>query len=407
MGEAATDGSPARMPTVPVIPGEPYDGPLALECAHFRRDECRSCTLLPLGPDEQGSRAMRRLRGLLPDPGIEWSAPVRSAAGGFRTKAKMVVTGTSERPVLGLPGAPGTAPADLRDCPLYPPELTAALEHVAWFITRAALPPYRVDRRRGELKHVLLTLGRDEDSTGRLMLRFVLRSEAALPRIREHLPALLERIPGLEVVSANLHPAHAATLEGEREIVLTEAATLPVDLGGLTFHVRPRSFLQTNPAVAAELYRQGADWAGAAHSVWDLYCGVGPFGLHVARADPSRAVVGVETSREAVDSARLTARSAGLRARFEVADATSWAIEQPAGPDLVIVNPPRRGIGTALASWLDASSTGAVLYSSCNPASLARDLARMPQLRPVRARLFEMFPHTAHSEVLVLLRRAA
>src|SRR5699024_2638486 len=346
--------------------GEHYRGPLALECAHYRADECRSCTLLPVSPAAQLERAEARLARLLPR-GIDWAPTVRSAAGGFRHKAKMVVSGTTARPVLGVAGATGS-PADLRDCPLYPPELSAALAHVAWFITRAALPPYQVARRRGELKHVLLTQSGPApgEPAPRFMLRFVLRSEAALPRIREHLGALQERIPGLRVVSANIHPAHAATLEGEREILLSELGILPVELGGIVFHVRPRSFVQTNPAVAAELYRQGAAWAGAARSVWDLYCGVGPFALHVARAAPARRVVGIETSREAIDSARLTAVETGLRARFEAADATAWARAETEAPDLVIVNPPRRGIGPELAEWLQTSSVPAVLYSSCN-----------------------------------------
>src|SRR5699024_2279178 len=126
---------------------------------------------------------------------------------------------------------------------------------------------------------------------------------------------------------------------------------------------------------------------------------IGPFALHIARGGLAAEVVGVETSSEAIDSARLTAAEAGIAARFEVADATSWALARPDTPELVVVNPPRRGIGADLAAWLDRAAVPAVLYSSCNPASLARDLALMPRLRPVRARLFEMFPHTEHSEL--------
>ena len=109
--------------------------------------------------------------------------------------------------------------------------------------------------------------------------------------------------------------------------------------------------------------------------------------------------------RQAVDSARLTTAETGVPARFVAADATAWARARTDAPDLVIVNPPRRGIGAELAAWLETSSVPTVLYSSCNPASLARDLARMPSLRPVRGRLFEMFPHTSHSEVLMVLQR--
>ena len=85
-------------------------------------------------------------------------------------------------------------------------------------------------------------------------------------------------------------------------------------------------------------------------------------------------------------------------------DATAYAGEHEP-PDLVVVNPPRRGLGAELSTWLETSGVRHVVYSSCNASTLARDLARMPSLRPVEARLLDMFPHTGHYEVAVLLRR--
>ena len=97
---------------------------------------------------------------------------------------------------------------------------------------------------------------------------------------------------------------------------------------------------------------------------------------------------------------------AGLDVQFVAGDATAFAAGSPDVPEVVVVNPPRRGIGPALARWLEASGVRRVLYSSCHAESLAGDLAAMPSLRPVRARLLDMFPQTAHDEVLVELRRA-
>ena len=139
-------------------------------------------------------------------------------------------------------------------------------------------------------------------------------------------------------------------------------------------------------------------------SVWDLYCGVGGFALHVA--EPSREVVGIETSVEAVASARLSAQEAGLdRVTFEAGDATAFALAAERAPDLVVVNPPRRGLGEDLSRWLEGSSARHVVYSSCHAGSLARDLALMPSLRPRQAQVLDMFPQTAHYEVLTLLER--
>jgi 23S rRNA (uracil747-C5)-methyltransferase len=227
-----------------------------------------------------------------------------------------------------------------------------------------------------------------------------------VPRVRKHLPALLDALPSLRVVSVNLHPEHKAVVEGETEIVLTEAETLRMHVNGIDLHLRPQSFFQTNTDVAAALYRQGRAWVddAAPATVWDLYCGVGGFALHVA--GPGRDVVGVETSAEAVASARLTARDAGLdRTTFLAEDATAFALSRQDVPDLVVVNPPRRGIGETLSTWLERSGVGHVVYSSCNATTLARDLALMPSLRPREARVLDMFPQTSHYEVAVLLER--
>ena len=110
-------------------------------------------------------------------------------------------------------------------------------------------------------------------------------------------------------------------------------------------------------------------------------------------------------SADAIAAAQATAAELGVAARFVAADATAYALASDAVPDLVVVNPPRRGIGAELAGWLEASGVRHVVYSSCNAESLARDLALMPSLRPVEARVLDMFPHTTHYEVLVLLSR--
>src|SRR5699024_9307835 len=125
----------------------------------------------------------------------------------------------------------------------------------------------------------------------------------------------------------------------------------------------------------------------------------GGFAHHLAAE--GRRVTGVEISAEAVAAARLTRTTPPPT--FVAGDATAYLRRQTA-PDLVVVNPPRRGIGS-LATDLEQSATAHVLYSSCNAESLARDLLAMPSLRPVRARLFDMFPQTHHSEILVLLTR--
>ncbi|GAA2726732.1 23S rRNA (uracil(747)-C(5))-methyltransferase RlmC [Cellulomonas aerilata] len=390
-----------------------------MQCSYFDAGRCRSCTLMGQPYEDQLAGKERHCRHLLADhPGLTWLPSVPSRESGYRNKAKMVVGGTVESPTLGILDPRGTG-IDLRACGITSPGLQAAMPALASFVTRASLTPYSVPTRRGELKNLLVT----ESPDGELMLRFVLRSQEPVARIRKHLPSLLAELPTLRVVSANILPEHRAVLEGEHEIVLTDAETLTMRVNGLDLHLRPQSFFQTNTDIAAALYRQAQHWVEdlAPASVWDLYCGVGGFALHCAgggagRADgegagggagagAARAVTGIEVSAEAVASARLSARDAGLDARFEAGDATAFALASDTAPDLVIVNPPRRGIGAELSGWLEASSVRHVVYSSCNAVSLARDLAAMPSLRPVTGRVLDMFPQTTHYEAMVLLER--
>lgn len=378
-----------------------------MRCEYFEAGACRSCPhlALPTTYAEQLAAKDAAVRAAVGKrDGLTWEAPHPSPEERFRTKAKMVVGGTREAPTFGILDGAGQG-VDLRGCHLLGPALTAALPVVAEHVAAIGLTPYDVSRRSGELKHVHLV----ENSDGELMLRFVLRSEGQLGKLRRGLPALREALTAIgvpaRVVTANLLPEHKATTEGDTEIPLTEETSLPVRAGDVTLYVEPGAFLQTNAPVAAALYREAAAWIDRTQpaAVLDLYCGAGGFALHAAK--PGRPVTGVEVSEAAVASARRSAAESGRGAEFVVGDAVAYARELPALPELVVVNPPRRGIGTELARWLDASNAGTVLYSSCNPATLARDLDAMNSLRPVRARLFDMFPHTDHSEVLTLLSR--
>ena len=340
-----------------------------VQCDYFDAGECRSCTWMGRPYADQladTDRAAREaLAGAVDPAGAAWLPPVPSVEEGFRSKAKMVVGGTVEAPTLGILDRDRRG-VDLRRCGLHTAGLRAALPVLAEFVARAGLTPYDVPSRRGELKHVIAT----EAPDGGLMVRWVLRTTEAEPRIRKHLAWLRERLDGLGtplvVASVNLQPEHKAVLEGPEERVLTEAATLPMRLGvaggrrgegaDVTLQLRPRSFFQTNTGVAARLYAEARSWVAGlgVGSVWDLYCGVGGFALHLADV-VGGPVTGVEVSEEAVASARASAAEAGLAARFEAADATAWTLaHDPAdAPDLVVVNPPRRGIGADLAGWLE------------------------------------------------------
>lgn len=421
---------------------------------------CRSCPNLDLPLAQQLQLKQSAVQATLAGQvdARAWLEPFASAPSHFRNKAKLAVSGTTQAPVLGLVDRFDNG-TDLTSCPLHVNEIKAALAPLTRAITRMGLQPYSIVKRRGELKHVLVTAS----ANGQLMVRFVLRSTAQLPAIRKGAPRLQSELPGLRVLSVNIQPRPAAILEGEREIILSQDSTLDMPLylpelgtdgvvvnnkkSVLPLVLPPQSFFQTNSDVAAGLYAQARAWArdyaaggaltgveaeregaggqagalagqpgaGGAHpevaqnnqSIWDLYCGVGGFALALAR--PGVQVLGVEVSAPAIDGARAAAAQLGLtspQVRFEAGDASvldaSGQVYGHDKPDLLVVNPPRRGIGE-LAASIEGSGIKRVLYSSCNPASLAKDLEVMSSYRVRRARLFDMFPNTNHAEVLVEL----
>ncbi|QDY41485.1 23S rRNA (uracil(747)-C(5))-methyltransferase RlmC [Candidatus Pantoea soli] len=373
-----------------------------MHCALYEAGRCRSCQWLEKPYSHQVSDKQARLQQLLAAmPVAEWCPPVTGAQQGFRNKAKMVVSGSVERPVFGMVARDGE-PVDLADCPLYPASFAPVFAVLRPFIARAGLTPYNVARRRGELKFLLLT----ESTQGGMMLRFVLRSTTKLAQLRAALPWLQQQLPQLQVISANIQPVHMAILEGEEEIALTSRQALEENFNQVPLWIRPQSFFQTNPQVAAVLYATARRWVAAlpVSSMWDLFCGVGGFGLHCAT--PEMQLTGIEISAEAIACARQSAQQLGLeKVSFAALDSTRFATSRDAVPQLVLVNPPRRGIGAALCDYLSRMAPAYILYSSCNPDSMAQDIARLADYRISRVQLFDMFPHTAHFEVLTLLTR--
>ena len=407
------------MTTLPLTPASADHG--RLHCGYFERGECRSCALIetPYGQQITDKEAWCRETLAEAAPRV-WLPTFAGGVRDFRNRAKLAVGGSAGHVTLGILDQEFHG-VDLRDCGIQAPAIRAVIPMLAGFLDGTELEPYDVSARRGELKFVHVTAA----PSGDLMIRFVVRTQHGLDVLRSRKGPLFELIPDASVVSVNLLPEHKAVLEGNREEML-RGESLRMNLDRVDLHLRPQSFFQTNTAVAIGLYNQVSEWVDTvnAKSLWDLYCGVGGFALYCA--GPSRRVTGVEVSEQAIESAKVSVAELGIDTRFLAGDATEFAEENLSGqsthltagtdgtaadpadverPDCVIVNPPRRGIGARLSAALENSGVEHIVYSSCNPISLAKDLARMPAYEVAQARIFDMFPHTKHLEVAVLLQR--
>ncbi|MGC2941727.1 MULTISPECIES: methyltransferase domain-containing protein [unclassified Brevibacterium] len=392
------------MTTLPLTPASADHG--RLNCGYFERGECRSCALIETPYGQQITDKESWCRETLAEaaPRI-WLPTFAGGARDFRNRAKLAVGGSARHITLGILDQEFHG-VDLRDCGIQAPAIRAVIPVLADFLDGTGLEPYDVSARRGELKFVHVTAA----PSGELMIRFVVRTQHGLDVLRSRKGPLFELIPAASVVSVNLLPEHKAVLEGSREEMF-RGESLRMNLDRVDLHLRPQSFFQTNTHVAIGLYNQVAAWVDAveASNLWDLYCGVGGFALYCA--GPTRRVTGVEVSEQAIESAKVSAAELGIDSRFLSGDATEFAEANLAAstgverPDCVIVNPPRRGIGARLSAALENSGVEHIVYSSCNPVTLAKDLARMPAYEVAQARIFDMFPHTKHLEIAVLLQR--
>ncbi|MDP2849591.1 MAG: 23S rRNA (uracil(747)-C(5))-methyltransferase RlmC [Sulfuricurvum sp.] len=366
-------------------------------CSYYDTQQCHSCSWIDYHYAEQLKLKGEHLHTLLnPYKPEDWLKPATSPLKGFRNKAKMVATPTLEGIVLGL-----SEEVSLIECPLYDISMQKTLHTIQEWLRELGIKGYDVRLRKGELKYVLLTKSK---SNGSMMLRFVLKSHGIIGRLENGVDDLIKRAPDLKVITVNIQPVHMAILEGDEEIFLTEQRRLEERFNGIPLYIRPKSFFQTNPEVAEKLYRTASEWADESKPkiLWDLFCGVGGFGLHCATGD--RSIVGIEIEPEAIECARDSAAQLELKnVRFESLDAASFGASSGEKPDVIIVNPPRRGLGEQLCKWLIRVNADRILYSSCNATSLAKDLESLSGYSVRRVQLFDMFPHTTHYEVLVEL----
>ena len=220
----------------------------------------------------------------------------------------------------------------------------------------------------------------------------------ALAEVRRD-PALRRLRPGARVIFR--HTPHDGVRVGLGEPPRGE---LTETLAGLTLSVAADAFFQVNPPCAERLLVDFREIARGAHGVIDLYCGCGLFGLVAAQAGATR-VLGLETTPSAVRSAARNARALGLDADYRCAPAETLPAHLPPA-DLWVVDPPRAGLSAIVRSRLLREGPSRLVYVSCGPDTLARDLAALAPAYAIRTiRLFDFFPRTPHFETIVLLSK--
>jgi 23S rRNA (uracil1939-C5)-methyltransferase len=298
---------------------------------------------------------------------------------------------------------------NLEHCFLQSPQTPAIVREVRRWLSAGGLPAYNTRNHRGFWRFLVLREGK---RTARTLVQIITTDQGG-PQAVEALAAHLQaQFPGITTMVHSLSRKKAQIAGGEASRTLWGPGYIEEQLGGLRLRVSAHSFLQTNTGAAAGLYdaigRLG-EFTGR-ETVWDLYCGAGSIGLFLASR--VRQVVGFELVAEAVADAYTNSRLNGIsNCRFLAGDVKERMREilrtgsQPL-PEVVITDPPRAGLHPQVTQALRELSPRRIIYVSCNPATLARDLALLKDdYEVLTVQPFDLFPHTSHIECVVRLER--
>lgn len=323
---------------------------------------------------------------------------------GYRTQAKLVLRRAGRGVLAGI-YRPGTHQVvDISRCPVHHPLINQVVAAAREEIEGRDLSVY--DERSGEglLRYLVVRVSAWEKRA-----QLILVSTAQLPS--SLVKGLRKRVRGLESVVLNLNSERGNVILGRRFVPWTKEVSLLERVGSLKLRSRAGAFLQANIPVARKLYETAAAWAaiGSEDVVADLYCGVGALTFHLAPG--ARRVFGIEAVEQAIlDAKQNTPLNGFHNVRFRcgtAAEELERLREEVGRVDVVSLNPPRKGADEATRQAIAACEPRAILYVSCDPQTLARDLAWFSErgYRVLRVQGFDMFPQTDHVETLAQLER--
>ena len=375
------------------------------DCPHY--PACGGCDFRHISYEEELEAKRQRVEDALRRIGGA-EIPVEEilssqAVDGYRNKCQFPVSPEGR---AGFYRARSHDVVPAADCRLQAEQANAVARAVEAYLREEGVPAYDERTRRGLLRHIYVRTSRE----GRALVCLVVNGEA-LPREA----ALVERIraacPETAGVVLNTNDRDTNVVLGERYRTLWGEDTLTDTLCGLRFRLSVPSFYQVNRAQAERLYGKAREFAGlpGRETVLDLYCGAGTITLVMARQ--AGQAVGAEIVAAAVENAEENARLNGVEnVRFllgAAGEAAARLAAEALRPQVVVVDPPRKGLGEEVIAAIAAMGPERVVYVSCDPGTLGRDLRRFAEAgyRAARAAAVDLFPRTRHVETAALLLR--
>ena len=296
------------------------------------------------------------------------------------------------------------------DCKLQPSVLNEIGNALCAFFAQQGIRPYDEQSGKGLVRHIFLRRGAH---SGQIMVCLVC-TRAKLPHAEQLCTALRGQFPAISTILLNVNAKNTNVILGSENHILYGPGYIEDTLCGVPVRLGPLSFYQVNTLAAERLYGVAAQYAQLSpdDTLLDLYCGMGTIGLSMA--EQCRELIGVEIVPEAIESAKANAARMGeavaAKSRFFCADAGQAATQLAAEglhPDIVMLDPPRKGCDEATLSAVVRMAPRRVVYVSCNPATAARDAAWLEKngYHTEKVQPVDLFPRTKHCETVVLLSK--
>lgn len=325
----------------------------------------------------------------------------------YRNKVHAVYANTKQGVVSGVYQEKTHRVVPVDKCQIEDVKADRIIQDIRGLMKSFRMKAYDEDQGYGFLRHVLIRRG---FATGEIMVVLV-TGTPVFPSKNHFVKALRELHPEITTILQNVNNRKTSMVLGEREIVLYGKGYIEDRLCGKTFRISAKSFYQVNPIQTELLYGKAVELAALSGNerIIDAYCGIGTIGL--IASDNAGELLGIELNPDAVRDAVRNAKANGVRnARFCQADAGAYMVqmvERGERVDVVFMDPPRAGSDEAFLNSVGKLAPKRIVYISCNPETLARDLKYLKKKGYVaeEAWPYDMFPWTGHVECVTLLQR--
>lgn len=379
-------------------------------CGTYKR--CGGCNLQHYSYEEQLNFKTERVKNVISRIGKLEDVIIHNTLGmetpyNYRNKVQLPVGATGEEILVGFYAPRSHDIINMDKCYIQDEVGDQVIALTKQWMKKFKISPYDEKSHSGIVRHIMVRKG---FKTGEIMVVLVTRSEE-LPHKQEFIDLIKENITGVVSIIQNINKEKTNVILGLKSLTLWGRDHISDYIGEFKFNISPLSFFQVNPVQTEVLYGKALEYAGLTGEeiVFDAYCGTGTISLFLSKK--AKKVYGVEIIPEAIENAKENARANGVtNAEFIVGKSEEEIprlIAQGIKADVVVVDPPRKGCEESLLKALAEIKPRRIVYVSCDPATLARDLGVLDGLgyKTLQIQPVDMFPQTAHVECVALIEK--